>query len=82
MIRVRCANKQGSIVPLPKDAAFIELCDDQGNIAAVVSYDPLTKSVNLFDSNSDKANRYKQLFNVDFITKRYNVSNEFANLNK
>lgn len=82
MIRVRCANKQGSIVPLPKDAAFIELCDDQGNIAAVVSYDPLTKSVNIFDNNSDKANRYKQLFNVDFITKGYNITNAFANIKK
>lgn len=74
MIRIRCADKKGSIMPLPKDAAFIELCDEEGNIAAVISYDHLTKSINLFDTDSSKAERYKKFFNVNFINKKYNIS--------
>ena len=80
MIRIRCADKKGTIMPLPKDAAFIELCDEEGNIAAVVSYDALTKSINLFDADSSKAERYKKFFNVNFIDKKYNVSDIYQQI--
>lgn len=80
MIQVRCANKQGSIVPLPKDAAFIELCDEEGKIAAVITYDPLTKGINIFDGDSPKAERYQKFFKVDFIKKKFDISDTYRSI--
>ena len=75
MIRIRCANKDKSIIELPKDAMFVELCDEDGKIAVVVAYDKLTKSINLFDANSFKAKNYSKFFNVKFVDKQYNATN-------
>lgn len=75
MIRIRCADSKGTIIDLPKNAAFIELCDEDGKIAAVVSYNHLDKSVNVFDGDSDKANRYRNFFKTEFISKKHNITN-------
>ena len=77
MIRIRCADAKGSLIPLPANASFIELCDEQGKIAAVVSYNPLDQSVSIFDGDSDKAKRYTTYFNVDFINKKYNITDVY-----
>ena len=69
MINLRSADFNKPLITLPSDIAFIEVCDEEGNIACVISYDPITKSYNIFDSNSPKADRYKKLFKSKFIDK-------------
>lgn len=77
MIRIRCADAKGSLIPLPANAAFIEICDDQGKVAAVVSYDPVDQSISVFDGDSEKAKRYTTYFNVDFVDKKYNITDVY-----
>ena len=74
MIQIRCADPKGTLIPLPANAAFVELTDDKGNIAAVISYDPVEQSISVFDGDSPKARRYEQFYNVKFIDKKYNVT--------
>lgn len=84
MIRIRkiSKNPNNQVITLPSDAAFIEVCDDEGKIACVLSFDALNQTFNIFDGNSEKANRYKKFFNVNFIHKSINLPNNFLNISK
>lgn len=63
-----------SIYPLPKDVAFIELINPDGEIACVLHIDPNSEShYSLFDGNSEKGKRYAHFFNVKFVEKGINL---------
>lgn len=73
MIRIRSINKNKDIINLPKDAAFVEICDEEGNIACVISYDKISGAINIFDGASPQAERYKLFFNTTFIERSHNI---------
>lgn len=73
MIRVRTLDKANSIIELPKNAAFVEVCDNEGNIACVIHYDKTIGNFNIFDYNSDQGKKYELLFKTKFIEKKYKI---------
>ena len=54
--------------------------DYPGKIAAVITYDPLTKGINIFDGDSPKAERYQKFFKVDFIKKKFDISDTYQSI--
>lgn len=67
MIRVRLAS--GELVNLPPDAAFVELCSEDGKVAAVLAV-PRDGSVVHITPGSEEAGRYKTAYGVSWCSTR------------
>jgi hypothetical protein len=59
-------NKGGVATPLPEDAAFLEMRDLQGNVAAVF-FIANDGGVHMVKGTDHQAARYAKLFNVKFV---------------
>lgn len=73
MIRIRTLDKNKPVIELPKNAAFVEICDNDENIACVVYFDKEQSCCNIFDSNSEQAEKYSKLFKTKFINKKFDI---------
>ena len=73
MICLRKTDK--SVFPLPKDVAFIELINPDGEIACVLQLDPTSENhFTIFDGDSEKGKRYSHFFKVKFVSKSVNLN--------
>ncbi len=84
MIRIRTLSKDPNkhLIKLPSDAVFVEICDSDGKIACIVSFDELNNKYTIFDGDSDKAKRYQEIFNAEFISKHYDLNKALINNKK
>ena len=71
MIRIRRRDK--SVIELPKDAIFVELVDDYGDVIQVFSEDKMLHGFLSFGHPSDRADIYAKYFNVNFVKNHYNL---------
>ena len=74
MIRIR--KKDKSVIQLPKDALFVELVDDYGEVLQVICEDPKMHSFNYFGFPSDKAEKYSKVFDVNFVKNKYDLTGD------
>lgn len=73
MIRIRTTDNK--IIDLPKDALFVEIVNDEDDIACVINEDPSTSTYSIFDySDFEKAKRYSDFFKVKFVKKIINIT--------
>lgn len=77
-LRIRRSDK--TVIDLPKEAIFVELVGEDGQLLGVIHENRQQGSINFFDGNSDKALRYKQFYGVDFVKKGYMLNASNLNL--
>lgn len=78
---LRSANKQAKEIPF--QTAFVELCNDEGDIMSVISYDKVSGTMDLFDfRDKASAKKYEDFFGVKFIKDLRVVDLDKYNLNK
>jgi len=66
MIRIR--NPKGEITEVP-DACFVELADEEGNIAEVIFQGNNCELKRISHNSGETATNYSKVFGVDFIKK-------------
>jgi hypothetical protein len=76
-IRIRYQDK--TVQTLPDSAIFVELVNDFGEVLAVATENPKTKSFKFFDGDSISAKKYMAFFKVPFVRQTIKLNEKDLN---
>lgn len=64
---LRLRRPNGEVVPIPADVMFVEVCDQNGGVAALFIQDPSTSKITRVGKGDEEAARYSVIYGVDFV---------------
>ena len=65
-MRIQIRKKDGSVVELDEDAAFVEVCTDAGELAGLFYMDNLGRAHSCTDPETPQAKQYVKVFGASF----------------